>query len=140
MKPEPMPPPYSRGGVDGPYLRPSCSRMEGGKKEESEPTLFHSNHHGLGAIFYTQAMQNFLHVTLDGIFTQIELGSDLAARKSLGDQAQDHDLLRTEWFRGWFIAHVGSAAQLGQDGYSGLGVNRRLSAGDGANRAFEIKT
>ena len=68
------------------------------------------------------------------------MGSDLAARKSLGDQAQDHDLLRTEWFRGWFIAHVGSAAQLGQDGYSGLGVNRRLSAGDGANRAFEVKT
>ena len=38
-----------------------------------KPAMFDGNHHGLGAIFHAEAVQNFLHIPLDCVLTEIEL-------------------------------------------------------------------
>src|SRR5579859_1974922 len=104
-----------------------------------EPALLHGHHHRLGAILDAEAVQYFLHIALDSIFTQVEPRGYFAARQALGDQAEDDDLLRTEWFLDRFVSVLWSTAQLGQYRDGSFGVDSSLATRNSTDRAFEVE-
>lgn len=82
-----------RGNTSPPFVGKARLRME---VENLQPSLFNRNHHGLGSIFYAQAVENFLDVAFHGVLAEVEPGGDFATGETLGNKAQDDELLRTE--------------------------------------------